>query len=72
LEVLRELKEDDRLKTIPVVVLTTSKAEEDVVRSYGHHANCYVCKPVEFASLANVVRRIHEFWFSVATLPPVP
>lgn len=69
-EVLREIKLDDSLKTIPVVVLTTSKAEEDVVKSYGLHANCYVCKPVQFEQLATVVRNIQEFWFSVVTLPP--
>jgi CheY-like chemotaxis protein len=71
LEVLKEVKADESLKTIPIVILTTSKAEEDVVRSYGMHANCYVCKPVEFDKLAEVVRNIHEFWFSVVTLPPL-
>lgn len=71
LEVLREIKADEALKLIPIVILTTSKAEEDIVRSYGMHANCYVCKPVEFDKLAEVVRNIHEFWFSVVTLPPL-
>ena len=70
LEVLREIKADDALKRIPVVILTTSKAEEDIAKSYGLHANCYICKPVEFEKLAEVVRNIHEFWFNVVTLPP--
>lgn len=68
-EVLAEIKSDGGLKTIPVVILTTSKAEEDIVRSYGLHANCYITKPVEFDKLANVVREIHQFWFCVVTLP---
>jgi len=72
LEVLCEIKADAALKLIPTVILTTSKAEEDIVKSYGMHANCYVCKPVEFEKLAEVVRTIHEFWFSVVTLPPLP
>lgn len=68
-EVLAEVKVDQRLKLIPVVILTTSKAEEDIVKSYGLHANCYITKPVEFTQLAEVVRRIHNFWFYVVTLP---
>lgn len=68
-EVLSEIKFDERLKMIPVVVLTTSKAEEDVVRAYGLHANCYVTKPVDFSAFAEVVRSIRNFWFSVVTLP---
>jgi CheY-like chemotaxis protein len=70
-EVLQELKSDPVLSTIPVVILTTSKAEEDVVRSYGLHANCYITKPVDFAKFTEVVRSINEFWFGVVTLPPV-
>jgi CheY-like chemotaxis protein len=70
-EVLEEIKSDDDLKTIPVVILTTSKAEEDILRSYGLHANCYVTKPVEFSTLAGVIREIHQFWFGVVTLPPL-
>jgi CheY-like chemotaxis protein len=68
-EALAEIKADEGLKTIPIVTLTTSKAEQDVVKSYGLHANCYVSKPVEFGQLAEVVRRIHQFWFCVVTLP---
>lgn len=69
-EVLAEIKSDDKLKHIPVVILTTSKAEEDVVKAYGLYANCYVIKPVDFDVFAEVVRSIQQFWFSVVTLPP--
>ena len=68
-EVLAEIKADDQLKHIPVVVLTTSKAEEDVLKAYGLFANCYVIKPVDFDVFAEVVRSIQQFWFSVVTLP---
>ena len=68
-EVLQEIKSDDDLKTIPVVILTSSKEEEDVVRSYKLHANCFITKPVEFQRLSEVVKSIREFWFSVVTLP---
>ncbi len=70
-EVLAEIKADDSLKTIPVVVLTTSNAEEDILRSYDLHANCYVVKPVEFNSFVNAVKSIEHFWFSIVTLPPI-
>ena len=69
-EVLSEIKADDDLKRIPVVVLTTSKAEEDILRAYGLHANCYVSKPVDFEQFAHVVRAIETFWFSIVSLPP--
>jgi len=69
LEVLRELKEDAVLRTIPVVVLTTSEAEEDVVRSYTLHANAYVTKPVDFDRFIEVVRQIDSFFVSVVRLP---
>ena len=68
-EVLAEIKADDDLKNIPVVVLTTSSAEEDVLRSYNLHANCYVVKPVEFDSFVKAVQSIQHFWFSVVVLP---
>lgn len=68
-EVLAEIKADEKLKHIPVVILTTSKAEEDVVKAYGLFANCYVIKPVDFDVFAEVVRSIEQFWFSVVTLP---
>lgn len=68
-EVLAEIKADDRLKLIPVVVLTTSKAEEDILRSYKLHANCYITKPVDFQQFSSVVRAIENFWFTVVKLP---
>lgn len=68
-EVLAEIKADPALKIIPVVVLTTSKAEEDVLKAYGLHANCYITKPVDFPRFAEVVRSIEQFWFTVVTLP---
>jgi two-component system, chemotaxis family, response regulator Rcp1 len=69
-EVLAEIKADPDLKAIPVIVLTTSNAEEDIWRSYNLHANCYVVKPVEFNSFVKAVQSVREFWFSVVTLPP--
>jgi CheY-like chemotaxis protein len=69
-EVLQEIKTDDQLKRIPVVVLTTSKAEEDVLRTYNLHANCYVTKPVDLEKFMVVVKSIDVFWLTVVTLPP--
>ena len=69
-EVLQEIKNDDDLKRIPVVVLTTSKAEEDVLKTYNLHANCYVTKPVDLEKFIVVVRSIDVFWLTVVTLPP--
>jgi chemotaxis family two-component system response regulator Rcp1 len=68
--VLAEIKEDSLLKRIPVVVLTTSKAEEDILRTYNLHANCYITKPVDFDKFVSVVKTIDEFWLSVVRLPP--
>jgi two-component system, chemotaxis family, response regulator Rcp1 len=68
--VLREIKSDARLKIIPVVVLTTSSAEADVLESYGLHANCYIVKPVDFEKFADVIRTLENFWFALVTLPP--
>jgi two-component system, chemotaxis family, response regulator Rcp1 len=68
-EVLSEIKNDDDLKRIPVVILTTSKAEEDVLRSYQLHANCYVTKPVDLEKFIGVVQSIDMFWLTVVTLP---
>jgi CheY-like chemotaxis protein len=68
-EVLEEIKADEYLRRIPVVVLTTSKAEEDVLRSYDLHANAYVTKPVDFDRFIEVVRQIDEFFVSVVKLP---
>lgn len=69
-EVLAEIKADDRTRMIPVVVLTTSNAEEDVLRAYNLHANCYITKPVDFAQFTNIVRTIEDFWLTIVTLPP--
>jgi two-component system response regulator len=68
-EVLGAVKADDRLKVIPVVVLTSSKAESDVLKAYGLHANCYIVKPVDIDQFATVVQTIDSFWFAVVTLP---
>jgi two-component system, chemotaxis family, response regulator Rcp1 len=68
-EVLQEIKSDVDLKTIPVVVLTTSKAEEDIVRSYELHANCFISKPVDLDQFTDVVKSIEDFWFTVVKLP---
>ena len=68
-EVLHDIKSDETLKRIPVVVLTTSKAEEDVLRTYNLHANCYVTKPVDLDKFIHVVKSIDAFWLSVVTLP---
>jgi chemotaxis family two-component system response regulator Rcp1 len=69
-EVLSEIKGDDDLRAIPVVILTTSQAEEDVLRSYDLHANCYVTKPVDLEKFIVVVQSIDRFWLTVVTLPP--
>jgi chemotaxis family two-component system response regulator Rcp1 len=69
-EVLKEIKEDDALKSIPVVILTTSKAEEDIVTSYSLHANSYVTKPLAIEQFINVVQAIENFWFTIVKLPP--
>ena len=69
-EVLTTIKADPELRAIPVVVLTTSNAEEDILKAYDQHANCYVVKPLDFENFVNVVQSIQQFWFSVVTLPP--
>lgn len=68
-EVLAEIKADDLLKSIPVIVLTTSSAEEDIIRTYNHHANCYITKPIDLEQFINVVKSIGDFWFTVVKLP---
>jgi CheY-like chemotaxis protein len=68
-EVLKEIKEDDSLKRIPVVVLTTSKSEEDILRSYNLHANSYITKPVDFDQFIKVIKSIEDFWLDVVKLP---
>jgi chemotaxis family two-component system response regulator Rcp1 len=69
-EVLAEVKSDPYLVDIPVVILTTSKAEEDIARSYRQHANCYISKPVDLDKFRTVVNLIEDFWFTVVKLPP--
>ncbi|MCC5845483.1 MAG: response regulator [Verrucomicrobia bacterium] len=68
-EVLKEIKADDSLKIIPVVVLTTSEAEEDVMQSYSLHANCFVSKPLGLGEFQKVVKSIEQFWFTIVKLP---
>lgn len=68
-EVLAEIKSDDRLKRIPVVILTTSKAEEDIIKSYDLHANCYISKPIDLEQFMRVVKSIEDFWLTVVRLP---
>jgi CheY-like chemotaxis protein len=69
-EVLAEIKADPALRTIPVVILTTSRAEQDILASYNLHANCYVTKPVDLEKFIVVVKSIDIFWLTVVTLPP--
>ncbi|HEY3063584.1 MAG TPA: response regulator [Chloroflexota bacterium] len=68
-EVLAEIKSDPLLKTIPVVILTTSRAEQDVLRSYELQANCYITKPVDLEQFITVVKSIEDFWLTIVTLP---
>jgi two-component system, chemotaxis family, response regulator Rcp1 len=69
-EVLREMKGDPRLKSIPVVVLSSSEAEQDVVAAYDLHANCYVTKPVDLDQFVRAIQSIEHFWFTIVKLPP--
>jgi CheY-like chemotaxis protein len=69
-EVLQAVKADPSLRQIPVVVLTSSAAEQDIVRAYDLHANCYVSKPVDLDQFIHVVKSIEDFWFSIVKLPP--
>lgn len=68
--VLKEIKEDPILKRIPVVILTTSLSEQDIIKTYDLHANCYINKPVDLDQFINVVKSIESFWFSIVKLPP--
>ncbi len=68
-EVLDEIKTDDNLKKIPVVILTTSKSEEDILKSYNLHANCYITKPLDLDKFVSVVHAIEDFWLAVVRLP---
>jgi two-component system, chemotaxis family, response regulator Rcp1 len=68
-EVLALIKKDDNLKTIPIVILTTSESEGDIVKSYQLHANCYLCKPVQLSAFESLVKSINDFWLTKAKLP---
>ncbi len=70
LEVLAEIKADPALQRIPVIILTTSEAEEDVARAYDLHANCYITKPVSLERLAAALTSVEDFWFTIVRLPP--
>ena len=68
-EVLAEIKSDNNLKIIPIIVLTTSRSDEDILKSYQLNANCYITKPVDFTHFIDVVKSIEDFWLTVVTLP---
>lgn len=68
-DVLEKIKSDEQLKVIPVVILTTSRSDEDIAKAYGMNVNCYVTKPVGFDELSRVVRLIEQFWFGIVALP---
>jgi CheY-like chemotaxis protein len=69
-ELLGRIKSNPKLRRIPVVILTTSKAEEDIIKSYDLHANCYITKPVDLDQFIMVVKSVEEFWFTIVKLPP--
>ena len=69
-EVLKEIKENDNLKNIPVIILTTSSAEKDLIRAYDLYANAYIIKPLDFDEFMTVIGSIQDFWFKAVTLPP--
>lgn len=71
-EVLHDIKHDENLKQLPVVILTTSQAEEDVMRAYGLHANAYMTKPVDFEGFVSIVKGLSNYWFTLVKLPPKP
>jgi CheY-like chemotaxis protein len=69
-EVLSEIKNDKDLKHIPIVIMTISQAEEDILKSYNLHANCFITKPIDLEQFIKVVKSIEDFWFSIVKLPP--
>lgn len=69
LEVLEAIKNDERLKVIPVIILTTSDSDKDILQSYRNHANCYITKPVNFTQFIETIARIEQFWISIVRLP---
>jgi len=68
-EVLTEIKNDDELRIIPVIILTSSQAKKDVSKAYSQHVNCYIAKPVDFEGLIKVIQSLKDFWFNIAKLP---
>ena len=68
-EVLKEIKADEKLKRIPIVILTTSNAEQDIIKSYNLHVNCYINKPVDFDRFFDIIQKIEDFWLQTAILP---
>jgi len=72
MEVLAEIKKHEHLRVIPVVMLTTSDSEKDIMQSYQHYANCFITKPVNFGKFIDVVQTIKEFWISIVQLPKTP
>jgi CheY-like chemotaxis protein len=68
-QVLAEIKNDEKLKRIPVIILTSSKAEEDILKMYNLHANCYITKPIDLKQFMMVIKTIEEFWFTIVKLP---
>ena len=68
-DVLAEIKKDETLRRIPVIVLTTSQADEDILNAYEHHANCYITKPVDLDEFMRIIKTIEEFWFNIVSLP---
>lgn len=71
-EVLTEIKSDDNLRCIPVIILTTSSAQQDIINTYSHYANCYITKPVDYDQFINVIRTIEDFWLTIVKLPKKP
>ncbi|MDP1557911.1 MAG: response regulator [Nitrosomonas sp.] len=69
LEVLAELKQNMSLKSIPVIILTTSNSDEDIAEAYGHYTNCYIRKPMDFDSFIQIIQSVQHFWFQIVTLP---
>lgn len=68
-EVLAEIKQDENFKRIPVVILTVSKSEEDILKSYNLHANCYISKPIDLSEFLKIIKSIEEFWLTIVKLP---
>lgn len=68
-EVLKEVKADEHLKRIPIVILTTSNAEQDIIKSYNLHVNCYINKPVDYDKFFDIIQKIEDFWLKTAILP---